>query len=101
MKKQSKIRVGVLFGGKSAEHEISLLSARNIIDAMDREKFDVVLIGVDKQGHWHLNESSQLLLESQNPKLIKLNASGSPLSVAPGTADRALVAPSGPLEGLD
>ncbi|MCB0365605.1 MAG: D-alanine--D-alanine ligase [Bdellovibrionaceae bacterium] len=101
MTKQKKIRVGVLFGGKSAEHEISLLSARNIIEAMDREKFDVVLIGVDKKGCWHLNESSQLLLESQNPKLIKLNAAGMPISVAPGTSDRALVASTGTLEGVD
>ena len=37
-----KIRVGILFGGRSAEHEVSLQSARNIIDAIDREKYEVI-----------------------------------------------------------
>ena len=101
MNSSEKIRVGILFGGKSAEHEISLLSARNIIDAIDRDKFDVVLIGVDKDGVWHLNESSQLLLDSQNPKLVKLNAGGQPISVAPGVPEKALMSSAGPLEGLD
>ena len=47
-----KIRVGILFGGKSAEHEVSLQSAKNIIEAIDREKFEVVLMGIDKSGKW-------------------------------------------------
>ncbi|MDP6039679.1 MAG: D-alanine--D-alanine ligase A, partial [Candidatus Latescibacteria bacterium] len=47
-----KIRVGVLFGGKSAEHEVSLQSARNIIDAIDKDKYEVVPIGIDKSGQW-------------------------------------------------
>ena len=56
-----KLRVGVLFGGKSAEHEISLLSARNVVESIDREKYDVVLIGVDKTGQWHLSDGACLL----------------------------------------
>ncbi|MDE2092147.1 MAG: D-alanine--D-alanine ligase A, partial [Gammaproteobacteria bacterium] len=40
----NKIRVGILFGGKSAEHEISLLSAKNVIDALDKNKYEAVLI---------------------------------------------------------
>jgi len=51
-----KIRVGMLFGGRSAEHEVSLQSAKNIIDAIDTNKYEVVLIGIDKKGQWHLNE---------------------------------------------
>ena len=51
-----KIRVGVLFGGKSAEHEISLLSAKNVVDCMDKEKYEPVLIGIDKSGQWHVRE---------------------------------------------
>ena len=49
---------GIIFGGKSIEHEVSLQSARNIVDAIDREKFDVTLIGLDKNGIWHLDEST-------------------------------------------
>ena len=43
-----KLRVGILFGGKSAEHEASLQSARNIIEAIDREKYEVFLLAIDK-----------------------------------------------------
>ncbi len=57
-----KIRVAVLFGGKSAEHEVSLRSAKNIIDAMDKEKYDSVLIGIDKTGRWLPSAESSLLL---------------------------------------
>ena len=59
-----KTRVGVLFGGKSAEHEVSLQSAKNVVEAIDREKYEVVLIGIDKQGQWFLSDAEQLLLEA-------------------------------------
>ena len=52
-----KTRVIILFGGRSAEHEISLLSARFVVDALDRERFEPVLVGIDKLGRW-LRESS-------------------------------------------
>jgi D-alanine-D-alanine ligase len=47
-----KLRVGVLFGGRSGEHEVSLLSAASILKAIDRNKFDVVPIGITKEGRW-------------------------------------------------
>ncbi|MFQ5630177.1 MAG: D-alanine--D-alanine ligase A, partial [bacterium] len=43
-----KIRVGILFGGKSAEHEVSLQSARNVVEALDKTTYEPVLIGIDK-----------------------------------------------------
>ena len=49
-----KTRVIILFGGRSAEHEVSLLSARNVFLALDRERFEPVLVGIDKQGHWRI-----------------------------------------------
>lgn len=49
-------RIGVLFGGKSGEHEVSLLSAASVIEAIDREKYDVVMIGITKGGQWKLYE---------------------------------------------
>lgn len=72
-----KIRVGILFGGKSAEHEISLLSAKNIIEALDKNKYEPVLIGIDKSGRWLMNEPSRFLLNSTDPKLIALNKANS------------------------
>ena len=47
-----KLRVGILFGGRSGEHEVSLLSAASILQAIDRKKFEVVPIGITKDGHW-------------------------------------------------
>ena len=80
-----KITVGVLFGGKSAEHEVSLISAKNIIEGIDKKKYQVVLIGVDKQGRWHLNDKSQFLLNSDNPKRVKLNKANKPIALAPSS----------------
>lgn len=73
MDKKRKIRVGILFGGKSAEHEVSLQSAKNVIEAIDTEKYEVSLIGIDKTGRWLLPNKSQFLLNEGDPKLIKLN----------------------------
>jgi D-alanine-D-alanine ligase len=72
-----KLRVGLLFGGKSAEHEISLLSAKNVLEALDRDKYEPVLIGIDKSGHWHLGEASHFLLNADDPTRIALNQAGS------------------------
>ncbi len=58
---KKKIRVAVLFGGKSAEHEVSIQSAKNVIHSLDREKYEAVLIGIDKQGVWHQLHENYLL----------------------------------------
>ncbi len=53
---KEKIRVAVLYGGRSAEHEVSLVSATNVILNLDRSRFDVVPIGIDKEGSWFLGD---------------------------------------------
>ena len=53
-----KLRVAVVFGGRSAEHEISLLSARNVVSALDPAKYEPILIGIDRQGRWLMSEAS-------------------------------------------
>lgn len=72
---KKKLTIGVLFGGKSAEHEVSLQSARNVIGTLDKNKYEVIPIGIDKNGKWLLSDTSNYLLNSNNPKLIKLNQS--------------------------
>jgi D-alanine-D-alanine ligase len=59
---KKKLRVGILFGGRSGEHEISLRSARSILKAIDRKKFDVVELGIAKDGRWLAGPDSQALL---------------------------------------
>lgn len=56
--KNKKIKVAIMFGGQSTEHEVSCLSAYSVIKNIDREKFDIELIGITKDGDWvHLDES--------------------------------------------
>ncbi len=80
---KKKINVAILFGGKSAEHEVSLQSAKNVIDAIDKGKYNPILIGIDKKGKWLLNNNSHFLLNSENPKLIKLNKSSDSVAIIP------------------
>lgn len=71
-----KIRVGILFGGKSAEYEVSLQSAKNVFDAIDTNLYEVSLIGIDKSGSWLLPNTSQFLLNESDPKHVALNTEG-------------------------
>src|SRR5579864_90803 len=57
-----KLRVGVLFGGRSGEHEVSLLSAASVLNAIDKEKYEVVPIGISKDGRWLTAEHAENLL---------------------------------------
>ena len=73
-----KIRVGLIFGGKSGEHEISLVSAQSVARAIDRSKYDVVLIGVTKEGRWITggNALKQLAAISPTPLLAPESENG-------------------------
>src|ERR671916_771622 len=51
-----KTRVAILYGGKSGEHEVSLQSAASVIRHLDRERFEVIPISIDKTGRWQLND---------------------------------------------
>jgi len=65
-----KLRVGVIFGGRSGEHEISIRSARAIVESIDRKKFDVVPIAITKEGKWlPPSDSAQLLPAAVQPLL--------------------------------
>jgi D-alanine-D-alanine ligase len=60
-----KIRVGILFGGRSGEHEVSLLSAASVFNAIDKSKYEVVPIGITKQGHWVTAVDAERLLKGK------------------------------------
>ncbi len=59
---KKRLRVGVLFGGRSGEHEVSLVSAASVIRALDPDKYDVVPIGISKDGRWLVGRGAQKLL---------------------------------------
>jgi D-alanine-D-alanine ligase len=91
MAQNRKIRVGILFGGQSAEHEISILSARNVLAALDRERFEPVLIGIDKAGHWLTQDPQRLLASARDPRLVRVEEGDPAPLIAFTTADRPMV----------
>ena len=66
----NKKHVVILFGGKSGEHEVSIVSAASVFRALDRSKYDVSLVGISKDGRWLLPDATRLLAQSTNPKLV-------------------------------
>jgi D-alanine-D-alanine ligase len=60
----SKIRVGVIFGGRSGEHEVSLASARSVMGAIDKDKYEVVPVGITKEGRWIASGDPMKALEA-------------------------------------
>jgi len=95
-----RIRVGILFGGKSAEHEVSLQSAKSILDAIDHEKYEVVMLGIDKSGRWYLGDPSNAILNADNPERIRLGETNDAVALVPGKSGKSIVQ-SARLEPLD
>jgi D-alanine-D-alanine ligase len=90
-----KLKVGILFGGRSAEHEVSLQSAKNVIEAIDKKKYDVVLIGISRDGKWYLKESSHFLLHPDDPKQISMKRGRNGLAMVPGLKSKQIIPVSG------
>jgi len=62
-----RLRVGVVFGGRSGEHEVSLLSAASVLNAIDKKKYEVVPIGITKEGRWVTAAHAERLLKGEKP----------------------------------
>jgi len=90
---KKKLRIGILFGGRSGEHEVSLLSAASILKAIDRKRYHVIPIAIDKQGRWLSTEASQCLLEG--PAAAQLASSSQAAEVDLEFATAAAVLRSG------
>ncbi len=70
------IKVGVLFGGRSGEHDVSLCSAASVISALDRDKYDIVAIGIDRDGKWYVQDKPEIIDDSDFGKVMKLYRQG-------------------------
>jgi D-alanine-D-alanine ligase len=99
MRDRKKLRIGVLFGGRSSEHEISLRSALTVMSAMDPELYDIVPIGIGRDGRWYLKSDALKMLKQETPKLRALKRGGTPVSILPHPDSRALVRAPGRDEG--
>ena len=78
----TRLRVAVLCGGRSGEHEISLLSARSIAGALAGDRYDVTLVGIARDGQWRLQPNLQYLLDQSDPRTIHLDPSGPPVTLS-------------------
>ena len=97
-----KRRIVVLFGGRSAEHEVSCVSARSVLDALDPQRYEAIPIGVTKEGRWHLIEGGPPVLPAGPSPLPQVAAgSGPEVVLDQGPEARALVAPDGSRTEID
>jgi D-alanine-D-alanine ligase len=88
-----KRKVAILFGGRSAEHEVSLVSARAILQNLDRSRFEPVLVGIDKAGHFQLQDESQLLPHAAGDlRQLSLGASRGEVVLSPAPEESSLLA---------
>lgn len=78
-----KIRVGVVFGGRSGEHEVSINSARSVIENLNPQKYEILPIGITKQGIWHVGLESYKALDAEIPPKLLSDKNNSFLQVAP------------------
>ena len=69
-----KKSIAVLYGGRSVEHEISIRSAKNIVANLDQNRYETILVGIDKNGSWFLNDSVTENIDSGHPLSLKLDA---------------------------
>jgi D-alanine-D-alanine ligase len=97
-----KLRVGILFGGRSGEHEVSLLSAASVVSAIDKSKFELVPIGITKEGRWLTAGDAELLLQGKADSVPSHLRAGDP-DATPGAAvlatGRAVIVPPEPHPG--
>jgi D-alanine-D-alanine ligase len=96
-----KRRVAVLFGGRSAEHEISCVSARSVIDALDPETTEVVPIGITRDGSWHLLPGPPALPEETGRMTEIVAAAGAAVELAVESGTNELVAADGSRRPID
>jgi D-alanine-D-alanine ligase len=95
-----KLRVGILFGGRSGEHEVSLLSAASVLNAIDTDKYEVVPIGITKDGRWLTAEHAENLLQGKlvlEPRNLRAGDPENTTSAAVLARGEAVVVPPEPV----
>ena len=83
-----KLRVGVIFGGQSGEHEVSLVSAQGIMEAMNKERYEIIPVGITKEGRWLTSGEPMKLLQSGEPGVSAQVAEAKPMTRELATRSR-------------
>jgi D-alanine-D-alanine ligase len=87
-----RIRLAVLYGGRSAEHQVSVVSARSVMEALDPDRFEVVPVAITRQGAWLLPERSPLELTAPDGTLPEVEAAGAEVALRPEQQGASLTA---------
>ena len=72
----SKIRIGVLYGGRSGEHDVSLCSAASAVSALNTEKYEIIAIGIDRDGKWYVQDKPEIVPHKDFGKVLSLKKRG-------------------------
>jgi D-alanine-D-alanine ligase len=86
-----KLRIGIIFGGRSGEHEVSVRSVRSVIAAIDRDKFEVIPIGITKEGKWLGPAEAGALLPSTSPRVLAAKDTSSDVAILGDPSHKGLV----------
>ena len=76
LKKAPKMKIGVLYGGRSGEHDVSLCSAASVVSALDRNKYEVTAIGINRDGKWYVQEKPEIVVHKDFGKILSLKKKG-------------------------
>ena len=75
-RRKPKLKIGVLYGGRSGEHDVSLCSAASVVAALDKSKYDVVAIGIDRDGRWYVQDQPEIVEDKAFGKILSLKKRG-------------------------
>jgi len=78
------LKICILYGGRSGEHEISLRSAASVVRNLDPARYQVTAVGIDKSGRWHLQKKIELRKTKEQADILSLAPAAHPVSVVPG-----------------
>jgi D-alanine-D-alanine ligase len=73
---KAKLKIGVLYGGRSGEHDVSLCSAASVVSALDKNKYEVTAIGIDRDGRWYVQEQPEIVVDKDFGKVLSLKKYG-------------------------
>jgi len=76
LKKAPKMKIGVLYGGRSGEHDVSLCSAASVVSALDKKKYKVTAIGIDRDGKWYVQDKPEIVPHKDFGKILSLKKRG-------------------------
>jgi D-alanine-D-alanine ligase len=74
--RRSKLTIGVLYGGRSGEHDVSLCSAASVVAALDKTKYDVAAIGIDRDGRWYVQDRPEIIADKDFGRILSLKKKG-------------------------